>query len=158
MGVAGSGKSTVGGLLADRMGVAYGDGDDFHPAANVAAMTSGVALTDEDRWPWLDAVGTWLAAHEHPGAVVSCSALRRVYRDRLRVAVPDLTFLHLDGPLTLMTERVGGRSDHFMPAELVASQLATLEPPGPDERAVTVDAAEAPEVIVDRFLAVAGGR
>jgi len=156
MGVAGSGKSTVGALLAARLGVPYADGDAFHPAANVEKMTAGVALTDDDRWPWLDAVGGWLAGHEHPGAVAACSALRRVYRDRLRAAVPELTFLHLDGSVALIAERVGSRSDHFMPADLVASQFATLEPPAGDERAVIVDAAAPPETIVDRFLGAQG--
>src|SRR5690625_332207 len=97
MGVSASGKSTVGKLLARRLGVVYADGDDFHSQANIAKMHGGTPLTDADRWPWLDAIGKWLHEQAGDGAVISCSALKRVYRDRLRAATPTLCFLHLCG-------------------------------------------------------------
>lgn len=156
MGVAGSGKSTVGELLAERLGCDYADADEFHNPANVAKMAAGTPLTDEDRWPWLDAIADWLRQHEEQGCVVTCSALRRVYRDRLREGAPDARFLHLAGSPELMAERVGGRPHHFMPVELVRSQFETLEPPTDDEGAVTLDASETPEEIVEGFLAGVG--
>lgn len=140
MGVSGSGKSTVGRLLADRLQVAYADADDLHGPANVAKMAAGHALTDDDRWPWLEAVGTWLADHADSGGVMACSALRRSYRDVLRRHAPDLQLVYLEVTPDLVARRVAARADHFMPATLVESQLATLEPPGPDEDAVTIDA------------------
>lgn len=152
MGVAGSGKSTIGELLAERMGVEYADADEFHPPANVAKMSAGEPLTDEDRWPWLEAIARWLAGHEAAGAVVTCSALKRSYRDVLRSGAPDAVFLFLDGSRELMAERVGGRAHHFMPAELVDSQFETLEPPDGDERAIRADAAHTPGDIVDDFV------
>lgn len=152
MGVAGSGKTTVGALLAERLEVDFADADEFHPAANVAKMSAGTPLTDDDRRPWLEAIAGWLAERVDSGGVVSCSALRRAYRDVLRGGAPDVWFLHLDGTPELMTERVADRTDHFMPAELVASQFATLEPLEPDERAVVVDASRTPDQIVEEFL------
>src|SRR5690242_11699889 len=115
MGVAGSGKTTVGSALAARLGLPFADADEFHPPANVAKMRAGRPLDDTDRRPWLQALGTWLA--DHPaGGVVSCSALRVGYRDLLRGHAPDLTFLHLAGDADVVTARVAARTDHFMPA------------------------------------------
>lgn len=153
MGVSGSGKSTVGSALAARLGVPFVDGDDLHPAANVDRMRAGQSLTDEDRRPWLDAVGAWLAAHPD-GAVTACSALRRSYRDRLRAHAPEAWFVHLDGDPGLVAERQAARHGHFMPASLQASQQATLEPLEPDEAGVRVDVALSPDALVDRVLAL----
>jgi gluconokinase len=151
MGVTGSGKSTVGTALAERMGVPFADADDFHSPENVAKMRSGVPLTDDDRRPWLLAIGAWLAKHEH-GAVVTCSALKRAYRDTLREAAPDITFLHLHGDKDTVRKRVGSRQGHFMPESLVDSQYADLQPLGDDERGVVIDFSLPVDVIVDRFL------
>lgn len=150
MGVSGSGKSTVGALLAERLGVAFVDGDDLHPPANVAKMAAGMPLDDADRWPWLDAVGARLA---HAPVVVACSALRRVYRDRLRAAAPDARFVLLDGSRALLAERMRARtvSDpaHFMPPSLLDSQLATFERPGEDERVLVLDVSDEPQRVAD---------
>lgn len=151
MGVTGSGKTTVGIALAERMGVPFADADDFHSPENVAKMRSGVPLTDADRRPWLLAIGAWLAEHEG-GAVVTCSALKRAYRDTLREAAPTITFLHLHGDKDTVRERVGSRKGHFMPESLVDSQFADLEPLGAGETGRVVDLALPVEVIVDRFL------
>jgi gluconokinase len=149
MGVTGSGKTTVGTALAERMEVPFADADDFHSPGNVAKMRAGTPLTDVDRRPWLLAIGAWLAEHGS-GAVVTCSALKRVYRDTLREAAPDLTFLHLHGDKEIARERVGGRAGHFMPTSLVDSQYADLEPLGADEKGLVVDFALPVEVIVER--------
>ncbi|MEV1295828.1 gluconokinase [Pseudonocardia sp. NPDC049635] len=139
MGVSGSGKSTVGAALAQRLGVAFTDADGLHPAANVAKMSAGVPLTDDDRWPWLDAVGAELAAHEHDGLVIACSALRQAYRDRIRVHAPRTTFLHLTGRREVLAARMAGRAGHFMPPALLTSQLDTLEPLAGGEAGATLD-------------------
>jgi len=139
MGIAGSGKSTVGAALARRLGVPYAEADDFHSSANVAKMSAGHPLTDADRDPWMHAIAGWLSAHDQTGGVVSCSALRRRYRDLLRAGAPDVTFVHLDGDPEVARRRVAGRQHHFMPAGLVASQSATLEPLAPDEHGIVVD-------------------
>lgn len=132
MGVSGCGKTTVGRAVAARLGVAWQDGDDLHPAGNVAKMAAGVALTDADRWPWLDRVAAVLRT-EAP-VVVGCSALRRVYRDRLRAGADGaVAFLHLDGAREVIAARMAARPGHFMPPALLDSQFTTLEPPGPDE-------------------------
>jgi carbohydrate kinase (thermoresistant glucokinase family) len=136
MGVSGSGKTTVGVALADALGLPFVDGDALHPEANVEKMAAGIPLDDADRAPWLDAVGRVLAAEP---VVVACSALKRVYRDRLRAAAPTLQLVFLDGSRELLAMRMVGRPDHFMPASLLDSQLATLERPGPDEHSMTVD-------------------
>lgn len=138
MGVSGSGKSTVGAALADALGLRFVDGDALHPAANVAKMAAGIPLDDADRVPWLDAIGRLLAVGP---AVVACSALKREYRDRLRAAAPTLQLVFLNGSRTLLASRMAARPGHFMPTSLLDSQLATLEVPGPDEHAVTVDIA-----------------
>jgi len=158
MGVAGSGKTTVGVHLAKRLGVEYGEADDFHPQRNIEKMRSGHALDDEDRRPWLDAIGTWLAAHDATGAVATCSALKRDYRDRLRAAAPEMVFLHLYGDQQLLAERMTGRTGHFMPTSLLASQLATLEPLQPDEAGIAVDISKPVDDIVATFVAWWGSR
>lgn len=148
MGVAGSGKSTIAARLADRLGVPFAEGDEFHPRANIEKMAAGTALTDDDRWPWLDAVGAWLAGHGD-GGVVTCSALKRAYRDRLRGHAPGTRFVHLAVDERLVRQRFASRSGHFMPESLIDSQLATLEPLGADEAGVTVDAGLAVDAVVD---------
>ncbi|GGS34347.1 gluconokinase [Streptomyces griseoviridis] len=150
MGVAGTGKTTVGPLLAARLGVPYAEGDDFHPPANIAKMTAGTPLDDDDRWPWLDAIGAW--AHERAGlgGVVSCSALKRSYRDRLRGEAPGLVFVHLTGDRELIGDRMAHRAGHFMPTALLDSQFATLQPLQPDEAGVAVDVSGSPEEITER--------
>ena len=153
MGVSGSGKSTVGQALADGLGIEYTDADSFHSEANIARMTSGHPLTDEDRAPWLAAICGWLAEHDVPGGVVGCSALRRRYRDALRSAAPRLMFLHLDGDPAVLLQRVAERHDHFMPATLLTSQLATLEPLEADEAGVVLDFASPAAGIVSAFTA-----
>lgn len=147
MGVSGSGKSTVGAALAQRLGVPFADADDLHPAANIAKMTRGEPLDDHDRHPWLEIIGRWLA--DHPGGgVVSCSALKRKYRDHLRRHAPDVAFVHLEGSHEVITDRQASRPGHFMPASLLASQFATLEPLQPDERGVVIDVDQSVDAIV----------
>ncbi|MBD0838014.1 gluconokinase [Streptomyces sp. TRM68416] len=153
MGVSGTGKTTIGSLLAARLGVPYAEGDDFHPPANIAKMSAGTPLTDADRWPWLDAIGTWAHGRAGLGGVVSCSALKRAYRDRLRAAAPDVVFVHLAGDRALIEDRMSHRQGHFMPAALLDSQFATLQPLQPDEAGVTVDVAGSPEEITERSVA-----
>ncbi|WP_371651606.1 MULTISPECIES: gluconokinase [unclassified Streptomyces] len=153
MGVAGTGKTTIGPLVAVALGVPYAEGDDFHPAANVAKMSAGVPLDDGDRWPWLDAIGQWAHGRAGLGGVVSSSALKRAYRDRLRAAAPGLVFLHLTGDRELIERRMSERRGHFMPTALLDSQFATLQPLGADEAGVAVDVAGTPEDITDRAVA-----
>jgi gluconokinase len=152
MGVSGAGKTAVGSLLAERLGVEYADGDHLHPAENVARMEAGIPLTDEQRWPWLREVGRWLAEHAGTGGVISCSALRRAYRDVLVDAAPEVFFLHLSGDPELIRGRMQSRQGHYMPASLLDSQLATLEPLEPDENGLVADVAGTPEEIVSDFL------
>jgi gluconokinase len=142
MGVAGSGKSTVMHALVGRLGWASAEGDSFHSPANVARMTAGQPLTDEDRWPWLAALGDWISRQEARGsnAIVTCSALRRVYRDRLRQGRPSVWFVHLVAPHQVLAERIEDRTGHYMPASLLPSQLETLEPLAPDEPGAVIDA------------------
>ncbi|WP_242670170.1 gluconokinase [Mycobacterium decipiens] len=151
MGVSGSGKSTVGEALAQRLRVPFLDADALHPPANIAKMAAGEPLDDHDRYPWLERVGEWLAGHCGAG-VVSCSALKREYRDRLRAYCPCAEFLHLNGSPELIGRRLTGRSGHFMPAELLRSQFDTLEPLGADEAGVGLDAGRDVADIVDTFL------
>ncbi|GII99955.1 gluconate kinase (SKI family) [Sediminihabitans luteus] len=154
MGVAGSGKTTVARLVVERTGRTYAEADDFHPAANVAAMRAGVALTDADRAPWLAALRDWMSAQHAAGVrtVVTCSALRRAYRDVLREAAGTVRFVHLDGTRELLAARIGARTDHFMPASLLDSQLATLDPLEADEDGVRLDVAATPPQIVAAIL------
>ncbi|MGK5446981.1 gluconokinase [Streptomyces radiopugnans] len=153
MGVSGSGKTTVGTALAERLGVPYAEADDFHPPENVAKMASGVPLTDEDRAPWLDAIAAWLKAQDGEGGVVTCSALKRAYRDRLRRAAPEVFFLHLDGSPELIGERLSGRTGHFMPSALLRSQFETLEALDADEAGAVVPIDGTPQEVTE--LAVA---
>jgi gluconokinase len=145
MGVSGTGKSTIGRALADALRLPFVEGDDLHPPANVAKMAAGIPLTDADRAPWLDLVAARLAG---PPAVVACSALRRIYRDRLRMDAPDLALVYLHGTRELLAGRMAARPGHFMPTSLLDSQLATLEPPTPDENALAVDVVLPPAEIV----------
>jgi carbohydrate kinase (thermoresistant glucokinase family) len=150
MGVSAAGKSTVGSALAEVLGVTFVDADDLHSDANRTKMASGVALTDDDRGPWLDAVGARFAAARPAGLVVACSALRRDYRDRIRAVAPDVVFVHLDGSRELLAARAAARTDHFMPPALLESQLATLEPLEADEAGLVVDVAVPPaDLVVD---------
>ncbi|OBH50241.1 gluconokinase [Mycobacterium sp. E2479] len=151
MGVSGSGKSTVGAALARRLRVPFVDADTLHPAANIATMAAGEPLDDDDRHPWLERVGDWLATHRD-GAVVSCSALKRAYRDQLRTHCPEVEFVHLAGSAEVIADRLAARTDHFMPAALLRSQLDTLEPLGPDEAGLTVDIGPDVDAIVDAVL------
>ena len=139
MGVSGAGKSTVGSLLAARLDVPFADADGFHPPANIEKMSRGEPLTDEDRWPWLDAIGAWLDAREATGGVVTCSALKRAYRDRLLAGRAAVRLLHLSGDPALIGARQAARQGHFMPPSLLDSQLATLEPLGDDEPGDVID-------------------
>ena len=151
MGVSGSGKSTVGAALAQRLRVPFADADDFHPEANIAKMTAGHALDDEDRRPWLDTIGEWLAAHAE-GGVMSCSALKRAYRDQLREHCPDVDFLHLAGTPEVIGRRQASRPGHFMPASLLASQFETLEPLAADENGVDVNVDQNIDSIVNEYV------
>lgn len=155
MGISGVGKSVVGHELADRYGLDYADGDDFHSEANIAKMSAGTALTDEDRWPWLAKIGEWLAAHDATGGVISCSALKRAYRDVLTNAAPRTIFLHLTGDHEQILSRMDHR-DHFMPSSLLTSQEETLEELQDDERGWAFDITPTPAEIVDDFVARAG--
>ncbi len=150
MGVSGSGKTTVAEALATRLGWEFAEGDSFHPPENVAKMSQGTPLTDADRWGWLESLAAWVADHEAVGrrTVVSCSALRRTYRDVLRRGGPDMAFVHLVGDKGLLLERMGTR-EHFMPPTLLESQLDTLEPLAEDETGVSIDVAAEPAQIVE---------
>jgi gluconokinase len=154
MGVSGAGKTTIGETLAARLGWPYEDADTFHPASNVAKMSAGHPLTDEDRRPWLKAIAAEInracAADEH--IVIGCSALKRSYRDILMQGRTDVRLVYLDGTQTLIADRLSHRKGHFMPPGLLISQFAALEPPTPDERPVTVSIDAEVEVIVDRII------
>lgn len=155
MGVTSTGKSTIAAGLAERLGWEFRDGDDFHPPANVAKMKSGTPLTDEDRWPWLRAIAAWIDERRRTGrhAIVTCSALKRAYRDILLQGRPDVRLVFLDGSRELIAKRMAARTGHFMPPSLLDSQLATLETPGPDEHPLTVSIDASPKAIVDEILA-----
>ena len=154
MGVAGSGKTSVGERLAARYGYPFRDADEFHPPANVAKMSSGVPLEDADRWPWLDAIGAAIHDAGSAGIVVACSALKRVYRERiLKAAGRPVTFVFLDGSPATLRQRIGGRRGHFMPPSLLDSQLATLERPAVDEPAITVSIEQPLDAVVDAAVA-----
>jgi len=151
MGVSGSGKSTIGAALAQRLGVPFVDADDLHPAANIAKMTRGEALDDHDRYPWLETIGGWLA--DHPGGgVVGCSALKRRYRDQLRHHAHTVEFLHLYGTPEVIARRQASRPGHFMPPSLLTSQFATLEALEPDERGVVLDVDQPVDDIVQEYV------
>ncbi|KJF75360.1 gluconokinase [Agrobacterium arsenijevicii] len=154
MGVSGSGKSTVAEELAEKLGIAFIEGDKLHPKSNVDKMSEGIPLTDEDRWPWLDLIGAELhKGRENDGVVVSCSALKKIYRDRLRKAAGgSLAFVYLDGSLELLSRRMGERKGHFMPLSLLQTQLATLEVPTGEPGVVTVSIDATPEEITANAL------
>ena len=158
MGVSGSGKSTVGAALAQRLRVPFADADDFHPPANIEKMTAGTPLNDDDRYPWLEAIGEWLAVRCGDGGVMSCSALKRKYRDQLRRHCPEAVFLHLAGSLEVIGRRQSSRPGHFMPASLLASQFETLEPLESDEHGVTIDVDQDVDSIVESYLALSASR
>ena len=155
MGVSGSGKTTVGALLAGRLGWEYEDGDDFHPPENVAKMRGGTPLDDADRWPWLAAIAAWIDATRSAGrhGVVACSALRRAYRDVLLKDRPDVRLVYLQGDKHLIAARQAARLNHYMPATLVDSQFAALEEPMPDEHPIVVSVAPRPAEIVQAVMA-----
>ncbi|MFD9125356.1 gluconokinase [Kitasatospora sp. NPDC059571] len=154
MGASGTGKTTVARLLAARLHIPFADADDLHPPANIAKLSAGIPLDDEDRRPWLAEVGRWL--HERgtagSGGVVACSALKRRYRDALREACPDAFFLHLTADHDLLADRLRGRTGHFMPLSLLDSQLAALEPLQPDEPGAALDAGPAPGTLAERAV------
>ena len=158
MGVSGSGKSTVGAALAQRLRVPFADADDFHPQANIAKMSAGEPLNDEDRYPWLDAIGEWLDGRCTDGGVMSCSALKRKYRDQLRRGCSEVLFLHLTGTPEVIGRRQASRPGHFMPASLLASQFETLEPLEPDERGVVIDVDQDIDAIVETYLSLTASR
>ena len=153
MGVSGSGKSTVGAALAQRLRVPFEDAHDLHPSANIAKMSRGEPLDDDARYPWLALVGEWLAVHED-GGVMSCSALKRTYRDQIRGVAPNVRFLLLSGTPEVIAARQAARPGHFMPASLLASQFATLEPLQPDEDGVVLDVDQSVDAIVQGYVDV----
>ena len=154
MGVSGSGKSTVADGLVKRLGWDFAEGDDFHPAANVEKMRSGQALDDDDRWPWLRSLADWIGAHERAGtsAVVTCSALKRSYRDLLRDGHPSVWFAHVKADADLLKQRMESRSGHYMLPSLLESQLATLQPLEADEPGASISGAGQPDEVVDALL------
>lgn len=154
MGVAGSGKTTVAELLAQKLGWECAEADDFHPASNIAKMTAGTPLTDDDRWPWLRAIRDWISAADREGrsTIVTCSALKRSYRDVLREADGQVFFVHLAGSPQLIADRMTHRSGHFMPPALLPSQFEALEPLQPDEDGVAVQVDATPEEIVETIV------
>jgi gluconokinase len=158
MGVAGVGKTTVAELLAQRLGLPEAEADTFHPAANIAKMSAGIPLNDADREPWLRAIARWLhdRGEAGTGGVVTCSALKHSYRDILREGCAQAFFLHLDGGRSLVADRIAHRTDHFMPASLLDSQYATLEPLQPEEfgAVLLVEPADTPHELVEKAVAL----
>ena len=154
MGVSGVGKTTTGQRLARTLGWRFRDADEFHPPENIAKMSQGEPLTDEDRWPWLAAIGTWLDERRADGgkAIVTCSALRRTYRDRLLVGRPEVKLVFLKGSKALIADRLSRRSGHFMPPMLLDSQFSTLEEPRREERALVVDVSLPPNRVVAHIV------
>jgi gluconokinase len=154
MGVSGSGKSTVAAGLVDRLGWDFAEGDDFHPRGNVEKMRNGQPLDDDDRWPWLRTLAAWIGEHEEAGksVVVTCSALKRSYRDLLRDGHPSVWFAHVTADGDLIRERVERRTGHYMPPSLLDSQLATLQPLQDDEPGASISGAGRPDEVVDALL------
>ncbi|MFM7014331.1 MAG: gluconokinase [Actinomycetota bacterium] len=150
MGVSGSGKTAVGLLLSKHLGIPFQDGDDLHPKSNVAKMSAGVPLTDEDRWPWLDLCAWELI--KPGGAIVACSALKRSYRDRIKARAEEAIFVHLDGSSELLFERLSNRKGHFFKKEMLQSQLDTLEPLQPDENGFSVDISGSEDQVATQVL------
>ena len=158
MGVSGSGKTTLAGLLHGRLGWPSSEADEFHPPANVEKMMAGIALTDTDRLPWLEAIRDWMSEQARAGrsTLVTCSALKMAYRDVLRAAEGRVRFVHLTADLGLISSRLSSRTGHFMPAALLASQVATLDVLTPGEDGVVVLVHERPDVVADRTLEALG--
>ncbi|MYM39181.1 gluconokinase [Pseudoduganella sp. CY13W] len=158
MGVSGSGKSSVGQQLAQALRCPFIEGDAFHAPENIARMSAGIALSDADRAGWLSALGEEIrrARRQHGGYVLSCSALKRQYRDSLRQADPALRFAHLHGEAALLAQRMAGRNAHFMPPSLLLSQLATLQPLEADEAGIVLDIRNSTEQLVHRILTQSG--
>ena len=154
MGVSGCGKTTTAQRLARRLGWIFRDGDTFHPSANVEKMAAGQPLTDDDRWPWLDAIALWIDEQRvgQAKAIVTCSALKRAYRQRLLHDRPDVQLVYLKGSKNLIAERIGRRRNHFMPPALLDSQFAALEEPLGQERPLVVNVAMPPNRVVERIL------
>ena len=159
MGVSGVGKTSVAHALVTRTGWAFQEGDDLHPEANRAKMAAGTPLDDDDRWPWLRRVAAWIGTQEAAGrgAVVTCSALKRRYRDLLCDGHPSVRFVYLQASEDVLGERLAHRRDHYMPPSLLRSQLEALEPPAADEPAVAVQTHGEPDAVADRALAELGG-
>jgi gluconokinase len=155
-GVSGSGKTTVGAMLAGRLGWPFADADDFHPAANVEKMRAGIPLTDDDRWPWLRAIGAWMDEHtaRNSSAVITCSALKRSYRDLLLDGRPQALMVFLAADRDVLTRRLAARHGHFFPSQLLGTQFDALEPPGADEHVVSIVPADDPAATVAAILAV----
>jgi gluconokinase len=153
MGVSATGKTTVGEGLAEELGCEFIEGDALHPSANIAKMSAGTPLTDEDRWPWLQAIADLVAVHEREGTstVVTCSALKRAYRDVLRDAGPTF-FVHLEAPFEVLQERMSHRTKHFMPTTLLRSQFDTLEPLEDDEAGAAVDVTPPLDEVVEEAV------
>lgn len=154
MGVSGCGKSTVGAELSRLLGWPFRDADSFHPPANVEKMSQSIPLTDDDRWPWLDAIGAWIGerlARREPG-IVSCSALKRAYRTRIGARRQSVRLVYLLGSQDMIATRLATRTDHFMPAALLASQFSALEEPGPEERALVVGIAMPPRYMATSII------
>jgi gluconokinase len=158
MGVAGSGKSTIAADLARRLGWRFAEGDAFHPPANVAKMRKGVALGDADRWPWLDAIAAWIADTRASGerCVVTCSALKRAYRERITGGRDDVRFVYLQGAYDHVARRMAARTGHYMPLALLRSQFDTLEEPGSDENPVVLSIERPPEELAERIVELLG--
>jgi len=154
MGVSGSGKSTIAELLRERLGWEFAEADEFHPEANIRKMTQGTPLTDEDRWPWLRAMQAWMTEHAAAGesTIVTCSALKRTYRDLLREADGVVLFIHLDGDPDVIGERMEHRTGHFMPKSLLPDQLNALEPLAPDEGGIRVSIEQTPADIANETV------
>jgi gluconokinase len=158
MGVSGSGKSTVGALLAARLHWEFADGDSFHPPANIDKMRRGIPLDDEDRWPWLRAIAAFVDRTRQAGGhcIIACSALKRRYRDVLIGARKDVRLVYLKGEEAVVARRIATRKEHFMPARLLHSQFGALEEPGPEEKPITVSLAPEPGVIVAAIISELG--
>ncbi|MET4060536.1 gluconokinase [Arthrobacter sp. UYP6] len=154
MGVSGSGKTTISTLLSEHLGWIAAEADEFHPETNIAKMSSGTPLTDEDRWPWLDSIRNWMDTQAENGrsTIVTCSALKRAYRDVLATASGEVHFVHLNGDAEVLSERMKTRSGHFMPASLLPSQISTLEPLADDEPGVVIDILHSPAEIAADIL------
>ena len=149
MGVAGAGKSTVGALLAARLGLAFIDGDQLHPESNKQKMSAGIPLNDKDRSPWLNAIERALGSGD---VVVACSALKRKYRDRFRAVAPEVRFIYLFGTIDLLADRLAARSHEYMPASMLGSQLEALEPPDSTEAALTINIEKGPDEIINAAI------